>query len=301
MPLGGAGGFSGASIWRGESAGEPLFCLKAWPHGYPSERLFTVHRWMRLARDRTSNGVVPAVVPCTHGDTAVTHGGRVWDVTAWMPGTADFARRPSDAKLAAACAALAVLHRAWAVDGIDLAPCPGVQRRLEVLSRFASRPTVPEHPDPQLRDLIRRAIAELAVRLPKVISKLREVAGRAMPVFPCLCDVWHDHVLFLGDRVTGIIDYGAMKVDHPSVDLARLLGDLVGSDRAKWATGLTAYRDADGPVDIDGEFAEILDRSGVIGGVIHWLRRLAGDGPAVSDLAAARARLHALVERVCGL
>ena len=50
-----------------------------------------------------------------------------------------------------------------------------------------------------------------------------------VPVQPCGAP--HDHVLFDGDRVTGIIDFAAAKVDHVAADLARLFGESDPDDR----------------------------------------------------------------------
>ena len=47
---------------------------------------------------------------------------------------------------------------------------------------------------------------------------------RPVPFNLCIGDVWHDHILFEGDAVTGMIDFAAAKVDHVAADLARLLG-----------------------------------------------------------------------------
>ena len=51
-----------------------------------------------------------------------------------------------------------------------------------------------------------------------------------VPLHACLCDIWHDHVLFTVDKLTGLVDYGSVKVDNikdlsvqPDVD-----GALVG-------------------------------------------------------------------------
>jgi homoserine kinase type II len=87
--------------------------------------------------------------------------------------------------------------------------------------------------------------------------------------------VWHDHVLFTGNAVTGIIDYGAMKEDHVAIDLARLIGDLVENDDVAFAAGLAAYRSAGGRLEAPPEFVRLLDRTGVVCGVVTWLLRLA--------------------------
>jgi homoserine kinase type II len=72
---------------------------------------------------------------------------------------------------------------------------------------------------------------------------------------PCLRDIWHDHVLFTGNEVTGLVDFGAADIDTPATDIARLLGSLAGSpplpfregpgegspQRNIWQIGLEAY------------------------------------------------------------
>ena len=57
-----------------------------------------------------------------------------------------------------------------------------------------------------------------------------------------MCDLWHDHILFTGNAVTGLIDFGSVKEDHVAVDLARLLGSMIGDDAAIWEVGLSAYQ-----------------------------------------------------------
>src|SRR5206468_3640782 len=102
---------------------------------------------------------------------------------------------------------------------------------------FPSTPAV----DP-VRPVAERAWRLLPPHLGQLPGLLEPWLSGARPLQPCLCDPWHDHVLFDGDRLTGIVDYGAAKVDHVSVDLARLLGSLVGDDADAWQRGLGAYR-----------------------------------------------------------
>ncbi len=110
---------------------------------------------------------------------------------------------------------------------------------------------------------------------------LRRWRTRIWPLQPCLCDVWHDHILFDEDYVTGIVDYGAMKIDHPVVDVARLLGSLVEDDAAGWATGLAAYRQVRPFTDEEEELAPVLDATGTTLGASVWLRRLYHEGKGI--------------------
>jgi homoserine kinase type II len=234
--------------------------------------------------------VVVPVNPTVERSTVIIAGGRIWDVTRWMPGAADFATHPTPARLRKVCAALAELHRAWRPALAAFAPCPGVQRRLNLLAEWETlRPALPS-----LAVTLRRGRDAVEAAAARAEQELRAWAARPVPVQPCLCDIWAAHVLFTGDEVTGIIDYGAVKEDHVAVDLARLLGDLVGDDAARFAAGLAAYRAAGGALDIPDEFARLLDRTGAVCGIIFWLRRL-GDEPPDS---AVLARIDRLAERV---
>lgn len=285
VALGNAGGFSGAAIWQGRSDSGPQFCLKQWPADYPQARLEEIHRLMLRAR-QAGLLFVPDVVPSRDGTTVFTADNRVWDLTTWLPGTADFATRPSDARLISAVSALAALHRAWAPAIPRLAPCPGIRRRIEILHSF--RESLPVHSSfspivPRLRQRIPRALVELA-----------DWQDQPLPPQPCLCDPWHDHLLFTGDTLTALVDFGAVKVDHPAVDLARMLGDLVGEDEPRFRFGLEAYRAAGGPVEVPDELVRLLDETGVLCALIGWLRRLAGSDPIGPSLS----RIIKLVHRL---
>lgn len=298
-PLGPGGGFSGASVWRGEDDRGPVLALKAWPSGTDAGRLAVVHRLMARA---VHLPFVPFVIPAADGSTAVVAGGRAWDLTRWMPGAADFATNPSPTRLANACAALAAVHRAWRPAVPAWGPCPAVRRRLDLLDRWrdlSSRSTPTPPRDPMLGGPVRRAWRAVAASAGWAERSLREAARHPVALQPCLCDVWGSHVLFTGDAVTGVIDYGAAKDDHVSVDLARLLGDLVGDDdEERFAAGLAAYRAAGGELDVPDAFVRLLDRTGVVCGAINWLLRLCDGGYEHPDPAAVAGRLERLVDRL---
>ena len=112
------------------------------------------------------------------------------------------------------------------------------------------------------------------------------------------CDVWHDHVLFDGDRVTGLVDYGAMKTDHPAVDLARLLGSFIGDNAEGWTSGLNAYRKIRPFAAEEEGLARALDVSGTVIGAATWLRWLYHQSREFEDRAAAGRRLQSLTTRL---
>jgi homoserine kinase type II len=278
------GGFSGAAVWRGGD-----FALKAWPPGFDPDRLARVHAWTARAAHLP---FVPAGVPTADRRTFTGHAGRLWDVTRWLPGTplAD----PTTAEVEAACAAVAQLHAAWPVEAHG--PSPGALNRLRVLGEFRPVPPPPGLSD-ELARLVPRAVAAVASAAPHAAAALRPWEGVALPLRPCVRDLRAEHVLFTGPAVTGVVDYGAMALDHPAVDLARLLGDYGAEDR--FAAGQRAYRAAGGRLDAPDEFVRALDRAGAVCSVVGWLVRLAG-GHISTDPAAVAARLRRLTARAEG-
>src|SRR5262249_33508471 len=126
-------------------------------------------------------------------------------------------------------------------------PCPAVSRRLDgvhewtCLVRSGWTPALTAEADDPVLPWAQRAWQLLPLRIEAVPEKLAPWVKLPVSLQPCLCDPWHDHILFEGDTLTGLIDYGSVKVDHVAVDLARLLGSLVGDHAEQRAVGLLAY------------------------------------------------------------
>jgi homoserine kinase type II len=303
-PLGNRGGFSGARLWRVE-AGSAAFCLRAWPPRQSDPgRLDFVHALQRGAR-AAGLAFVPAVVAASDGCGHVAHAGRLWDLTQWLPGRADFHDSPSVVRLEAAAAALARVHAAWddpAAGGTGV--CPALRRRLAAAAEWQAlrhsgwQPLQGADAADPVRPVAERALVLLDGHVAEVAGRLQPRAERHWPLQPCLCDVWHDHLLFEGDRLTGLVDYGAAKVDHPAVDVARMLGSLVPDDPAAWRVGLGAYRAVRPLGDDEAELARALDETGAVIGVATWLRWLYEEARPFEDRAAVARRLASLVGRI---
>ncbi len=300
--LGGHGGFSGARLWRVHTpAGD--WCLKAWPPGGATpDHLVTIHRLMRQART-AGLPFVPEPFAAPGRSTFVEVAGRLWDLVSWMPGTADYRARPSRARLRAACDALARLHRAWEPPQPERRPFPAVRRRLDAARRWCElvaagwRPDFQTGPDDALTRWSERAwrLAEWSVA--RVAEWLRPLADRRVDVQPCLCDVWHDHVLFRGESVSGLVDFGSLRPDHVTADLARLLGSLAGDDRPAFGKGMDAYHAVRPLLPGDAATVLLLDRAGTLLGVTNWLRWLYHERRQYEDRGRVADRLAELVRR----
>jgi homoserine kinase type II len=249
---------------------------------------------------------VPAVVGASHGRTWVEHAGGLWELTQWLPGRADYRQHPSRERLESACAAVAQLHLAWqpGVTAGRCETCPAAERRLgaveswERLLRSGWAPRFPAGKADPVHPVAQRAWSVLPSWVGRVRPVLASFSGSLWGLQPCLCDPWHDNLLFDGERLSGLVDHGSVKLDHVAVDLARLLGSLVEDDEDGWRSGLAAYRAVRPLSPQEEELARALDRTGTVVGVVQWLRWLYEQGRAFADRAKAAARLGILVQRV---
>lgn len=243
LALGNAGGASGAQLWRFPTA-LGVLCLRAWPADGPdADGLAALHRLLAEAR---SLPFVPVPIAASDGRTALEGAGRVWELTPWMPGAADTTRPPSPARLRAGFAGLAALHQAWGRRR-TMGPSPGLSRRLSEIDALrnsgfdALAAALDRAPAGPARDLAQTWIVRARPLAAPEADRLRRFAGEIVPLQPILRDARPDHFLFEGDRLTGLVDYGAVGIDAVSADLSRLLTEWVGPDPEARAEALAAY------------------------------------------------------------
>jgi len=329
--LGGAGGFSGSRFWH-ITAAEGKYGLRRWPAGNPdAQRLEFIHAVLRHV---AGHGFARVPVPLTTRDaaTCVSREGHLWELTPWLPGQADYRQRPSPQRLRSALVALAEFHLAaasfaavrpaWgggsydnqggelgAVVGViagppSRGPSPGLQERHKQLEVWLGG---------QVDDLRihlavdrRRPLAELgwailddfALAVPGVSDLLDRASGIESPLQVCIRDIWHDHVLFQGDQVTGIVDFGSMQKENVAADIARLLGSLVGDSSEGWAAGLAAYRFVRPLSPEEERLIGAFDRSTVLMSGLNWLDWLFRDNRQFEDLEVVERRLKEIAGRL---
>jgi hypothetical protein len=281
-------GFSGAHVYRvvTDTAG---FALRRWPSpcSLPEARLRELHRFLAFLQREGIN--VVAVPRAGTTGTLIRHAQHLWQLEPWMPGSAESSDSVGDGQLRSAMQTLARLHRAaaryeptshgreWFYQA-SAAPAPAVIERLQAIRVWTS-------------DRFRMLMAFqhwferdgpllywFELLAPAVRSELQRMASLAFPLEPCLRDVWSEHVLFTGDEVTGIIDPSAARSENVASDLSRLLGSLLPNvDEARWQQALDDY-DVVRPLSLEERrLVSVLDRSGVLLSMLHWLEQLSVD------------------------
>jgi Ser/Thr protein kinase RdoA (MazF antagonist) len=145
--------------------------------------------------------------------------------------------------------------------------------------------------------LARKALFHIEAFKENVCGDLLRAEMLEVPLLPAIRDLWHDHVLFSGDRVTGLIDLSAARRDTAAADLSRLLGSMLGDRRREWQDAIALYEAHRALTDNERVLIPILDRSGVLLSAMNWLKRHYLEG-VDCDTPAVRARLAELVSRL---
>lgn len=276
-------GFSGAIVGRVRLADGTEYAVRGWPpNDLPLERIRGLHRLLAHVH---RCGVTTVAVPIQPGELREIDG-RPWQVEPWLPGRPDLETDPTPERIAAAAEAIAKWHAAAATFAAEppdgpwfrthpSSPSPAVAERLRRLERWRER--IGEYRQPlgpgEFDDLAREVLDGFERFAPIVARELRSFGRDRFALQPCLRDVHAGHVLFTGDRVTGLIDASACRSDSVAVDLARCLGDIDGEEEGVWAVGVEAYRRCRAIRSREVDLARMLARSAVVLTGMTWLDR----------------------------
>jgi homoserine kinase type II len=227
-----------------------------------------------------------------------------------MPGEADYHRAPNRDKLTAAMQTLASFHLAASCDQrrCRLANgSPGIARRLDLLVRLIQggcqviAGSIAPAPWPELEVRARGILRLFHQVASPVLTQIKDARNVRVHAQPVIRDIWHDHVLFTGDEVSGLIDFGAMQNDCVSTDIARLLGSLVGDDADGWKFGLDAYRRERSLTTDEESLVRVFDASTVLLSGMNWLQWIYVEKRHFDQRATILARLDVTIGRLKGL
>lgn len=305
-PLQPATSFSGAALWRLTTPRGPL-CLRRWPAEHPSPDRLQFIQAVLWHVDQEGFSHVPLPLETQHHHGFVRHAGHLWELAPWLPGEADYRRHPSPARLENAMQALARFHQAartFPLPENGPVGSPGLADRVLRLQGLLGgrlmqlRKAVHAGSWPELAERGCRLVELAAAVGPKLLPALERAGSLDVALEPCIRDVWHAHILFVGDNVSGIVDYGSMRPDNVATDVARLLGSLAGDDRAQWHRGLASYQMVRRLTSHELTLVSAFDRSTVLMGGLQWLEWIYLEERQFADPAAVLARVDEFVTRL---
>jgi homoserine kinase type II len=310
-----SGGFSGSRLWKVQS-GEGVMCLRRWPAEFADQ---TQLRWMHgvlAGVFRAGFRAIPVPLETANGQTFVMQGGYLWQLEPWLPGEAENGPPPfrgvPEARVVAAMTALGEYHRAVSGDPANCLPdaaAPGMLKRLALLEalrsggmeRLMAAVAANRTAWPELAERAQGIYEAFRVAAGHIAGQLRQATGWMVPVQPCIRDIHRQHVLFEGDRVTGIVDFGAMQPDSVAADVARLLGSLAMDVADLWQAGLQAYQNVNVLTEPERLLVELYDQSGVLLSGIHWLKWVFIEGRQFENRPAVLARVDEILVRLARL
>ena len=244
------GGFSGAGVWKVETAAGAV-ALRLWPAAPPPRaRLAGLHGLLAHVARRDPGVPVAVPVATSSGETLVRVGGRLAQLEPWRPGGPLGVDPAVGGPSRRRAGALARFHRAaeeyetdrWGgrllqpgrrgAEPPSLATSAGPAAAVAVGHRQPGATGTREPPPPEaFRDLAGRLLARLTREGPALLASLDGLASTPVPLSCVLRDVHREHILITdagtpGAHVTGLIDPSAALADSPAADLARLTVSL---------------------------------------------------------------------------
>ncbi len=306
------GGFSGAGVFRAEDSSGSAFAMRQIPHSdvMSTERYCEMVALLSemslrgcgmipvpLRHQQSSLTILqtfrqPAIVNLDSSQTRIQANDCVWQMEPWMPGE-PAQGPPTPGQIKSTLEALLLFHTMAAEctqarsDARSVAPwfhisegcAPGISRRLSIVSELSDGlltsfiKSVAAEPDPEFRCCAKRVCAALEFWLPWLRKKLTEVARSSYRLQPVVRDLWRPHVLFTGERVTGIIDLNAMATDHVGLDVTRLFRSWFGADIDRIREALTSFRSQRLLDASEWRLLQAYDAATALLSPVTWLRR----------------------------
>jgi homoserine kinase type II len=273
-PLGNAGGHSGAALWRYRALAGTLV-LRAWPpEGMSAARLSTIHRWLGTACDLR---FIPVPIAASDGESVQQPASRCWELAPWMPGAADLRSPPSESHLQLALEGLACFHVRLSPERVTEVS-PGLNRCIRDLEELSGggldrlRAALSHAPEFEERTMGERWVSLARQAIPRVLPGLRDRAALRVSLQPCLRDARPEHLLFEGDALSGLVDFGAMGIETVAADLARLLGEWLPESPSLRATALWAYQRIRPLGESETALIASLETAADVLIAGHWLR-----------------------------
>jgi len=248
-------------------------------------------------------------LPARDGRTVQQQDGLYWEVAPWLPGAAAIERPPAAARVQTAFAALASVHRRLSSLS-QRGASPGLRLAIRELETLAGggldlMAAALERAQADPHAVLGQSWIFLArATIPRLLPSLRDAARLDVGLQPCLRDARPEHFLFEADRLSGLIDFGAMGIEAVAADLARLIGEWFSDDHSLRALALDAYQQVR---PLDGSEAALIAALESAGDLLiagHWLRwhhldhRHFDAGAVERGVARGLHRLERLAERI---
>lgn len=272
-------GFSGAVVWRALADSGWYACKPLRTPVLADQAPY--HHQILLACEDQQQSVLAIPLRRPVGRSWFHWQQADWELSLWRPGCADFNSTPTPARLQSAMAALQGFHRRAAQVSSIQGLSPAVEYRASQLAYWSNHlgvlaSALQQHAAHPLIANGQRLFRALDTKVESLLPASQHWQAQHWKLQPILRDFWHDHALFTGEVLTGIIDLETIRCDLIVCDLVRFLDSLAWSGQTAWELGLEIYQ-AESAGALSAEelaIAPWLRRTGAVLGAIHWLQWL---------------------------
>lgn len=292
-----SGGLSDASVWRVERS-DTVFAVRRWWDGIDPGYVAWIAETLRAVE---SSGLEFIPAPIESGDAwplRDASSGR-WEAAPWKPGIPLNEIASDPAAIAAAIEGLARFHRfarGYGAGGpLKQSAFADRLQRLRSLPATLLRVATGQTAYPELWQ-IGPLLPVAAQRAEEMLASCGGVPPMAQPIHG---DARPEHFLLRDSELTGLIDFGAMRIDTPLADLARLAGELAAGDAGCRDSLVEAYSEA-ASIPVDRHTVAALDLSGAVLSGANWLSWLCQPASKRRDPELVRQRLQSILARLVG-
>ena len=300
-------GFSGSLLWK-ISTNETDYLLRCWPCETKRERIAWIHTVQSQIR---GSGFLytPQIFQAENQQTFAHVDGRYWELAAWMPGASNSGFDLSESKLLSMFGLLAQFHlhsvQIPAAIPMQSGASSTVQERIELIEYFNAIPLEQLSKailQTKWKDFINRAV-ELFDAYQKhsqqLLHELNSVKHLRFHLQPCLRDARGEHFLFESGEPSGLIDYGAMRMESVAVDLARLSSSTIRSSEVAQHEKVVAHYEQHRSLTSDEKsLIQVLMNSSRYLTGMNWIRWVALEKKQFASPDGVLARLDIALEQV---
>ncbi len=285
-------GLSHAVVFRIETR-NGSYALKRHPLVVSRDRVLVQHQFQTYLC-QSGFQFIPQLQNWTNGSTLIEEDRSFWEMSTWRPGTPlEHVGEVSDMQLRESIEVVAKIHtRSRAKHAVEMIP-PGITERERKLyhflnnsqfhiQRFLNQFHATSETDDAYNGLqdIFRISTWLA---PLVLRQLYEISDAPQTCMWIIRDFWRNHLLFVGERLNGVIDFGASRIDSPWFDLSRMLGTLMMDSDPRWEAAIDGYNSLCSARTVDVKQIRFVHRISTLISGLNWLDWLANGNFELSD------------------
>jgi Ser/Thr protein kinase RdoA (MazF antagonist) len=284
-----SGGFSRNRVWNVRLADfpiEPHYSLRFWnDQTYSLQRLKDILSFHKILKDKQI--VVPEPKRWLNNEFVVSGEGGFWTIEEWLPGESlDGIEAVSDELLDQVVACISALHRAGREIGVTTRRSKGVQERIDRIERLKSKVADPTPGDlmqyfvgtPHIDSIkigfetAHRFVQDQASVWVRLLNSIQDLPPECHWV---MRDLWRENILIAHGRISGIIDFGASRIDWPILELVRCASSFLLPNDPRWQSFLDSYAlNLPTKESVSLELVLQLDQVATALSLIYWYEQL---------------------------